>query len=221
MGLVDAFSDAFAALGGEVVVTARIDDQQTDMSDVLSTLAAATPEGIFFPLYDDDGKTFVEQARMVNTLEGVELIAADAVLTPEFLRTPMSEDVYIAGPVLNFGSDNVNNVTGKNEDAVRGEAEATYGDPLSVVFWQHAYDATTLLLDAIQAVAVQEDGKLYIDRAELRETIGETDGFQGLTGVISCDDFGDCGTGRTDIFHHTDSGMPDPSGLPVVYQFAP
>ena len=221
VGLVNAFSVAFAELGGEVVVTARIDDQQADMSDVLSTLAAAMPEGIFFPLYDDDGKTFVEQARMVNALGAAELIAADAVLTPEFLRTPMSEDVYIAGPVLNFGPDNVNNMTGKNEDAVRDAAEATYGDPLSVVFWQHAYDATTLLLDAIQAVAVQEGGKLYIDRAELRQEIGETDGFQGLTGVISCDDFGDCGTGRTDIFHHTDSEMPDPSGLPVVYQFTP
>ena len=223
VGLVNAFSVAFEGLGGEVVVTARIDDQQMDMSDVLLTLVTARPEGVFFPLYDDDGKTFVEQARMVDALGvlGTEFIAADAVLTPEFLRTPESEDVYIAGPVLNFGSDNVNNVTGKNEDAVREAAEAVYGDPLSVVFWQHAYDATTLLLDAIQTVAVQEDGKLYIDRAELREAIGETDGFQGLTGVISCDDFGDCGTGRTDIFHHTDSEMPDPSGLPVVYQFAP
>ena len=221
VGLVDAFSDAFEALGGEVVATARVDDGQTDMTDALTNLEAAEPEGIFFPLYLKEAKPFVEQLRGLNVLKEVELIAADALFTPEFLRMPESEGVYMAGPVVTFGPDNVNATTGKNEDAVREAAEATYGNSLKVNFWQHAYDATTLLLDAIQAVAVQEGGKLHIDRAALREEIGQTVGFEGLTGVISCDDFGDCGSGRTDIYHHTDAEVTDSSELPVVYQFTP
>ena len=221
VGLVESFSDAFEALGGEVVVTARIDRHQTDMAGALATLAAVEPEGIFFPLYGEEAKPFVEQVRASAGLKEVVLIAADTVFTTEFLRTPESEGVYMVGPVVNFGPDNVNVATGKNEDAVREAAEATYGDSLKVNFWQHAYDATTLLLDAIRSVAVQEGGKLYIDRAALRQEIGETDGFQGLTGVISCDDFGDCGTGRTDIFHHTDAEVTDSTALPVVYQFTP
>lgn len=223
VGLVKAFSDAFTALGGEVVATYRIADDQTDMTDALGTLAAAEPEGVFFPLYAIEAKSFVEQARAHADLKETDLllIAADAVFTTEFLRTPESEGLYMAGPVANFGPDNVNAVTGQNEDAVREAARTLYGDPLKVNFWQHAYDATTLLLDAIEAVAVQQDGKLYIDRAALREQIGATDGLQGITGVISCDAFGDCGTGRTDIFHHTDSSVTDSSQLPVVHQFAP
>ena len=31
-----------------------------------------------------------------------------------------------------------------------------------------------------------------------------TNGFRGITGAISGDEFGDCGTGRVDITHHTD-----------------
>ena len=55
----------------------------------------------------------------------------------------------------------------------------------------HAYDATTLLLHAIEAVAVAEDGKLLVDRAALRQQLSATTGFKGLIGTLSCDDFGD------------------------------
>ena len=220
VGLVQAFSDAFEELGGVVVESARINDGQVDMTDALDTLAAASPEGIFFPLYDIEGKPFVEQARVFDGLSDVMLITGDALLTEEFLRTSESEGVYMAGPPLNF-PDNVNAATGKNEDEVRNAIADTYGDPPGVPFWQHAYDATTLLLAAIESVAVVEGGTLHIDRAALREEIGKTDGLQGLTGAISCDDFGDCGTGRTDVYHHTDSSMMDPAKVPVAYEFAP
>ena len=212
-GLANAFRDAFEGLGGEVVATARIEFDQMDMTDALATLASAEPEGIFFPLYDAEGIPFVEQARALASLDGVDLIAADGVLVTKFLETPESEGVYMAGPVLNFG--------GADEAAVRQAADATYGDPLSVAFWQHAYDATMLLLDAIQSVAEQKGGQLHIDRAALRQAIGETDGFQGITGMISCDEFGDCGTGRTDIYHHDDLDVTDPAEVSVAYQFTP
>ena len=219
-GLANAFRDAFEGLGGEVAATARIEFDQTDMTDALATLAAAEPEGIFFPLYDDEGIPFVEQARALASLDEVELIAADGVLVTDFLETPESEGVYMAGPVLNFPV-NVNAVTGQNEAAVRAAADATYGDPLRTLFWQHAYDATTLLLDAIRSVAEPQGGVLHVDRAALRQKIGETAGFQGLTGMISCDAFGDCGTGRTDIYHHADLDVTDPAEVAVVYEFMP
>ena len=219
-GLANAFRDAFEGLGGEVVATARIEFGQTDMTAALTALAAAGPEGIFFPLYDDEGIPFVKQARELASLDAVELIAADGVLVTAFLETPESEGVYMAGPVLNFPG-NVNAVTGQNEAAVRQAADATYGDPLRTLFWQHAYDATTLLLDAIQSVAEPQGGVLHVDRAALRQKIGETAGFQGLTGMISCDAFGDCGTGRTDIYHHADLDVTDPAEVAVDYEFMP
>ena len=83
------------------------------------------------------------------------------------------------------------------------------------------YDATTLLLSTIESVAVVEDRKLSVDRAALREELSATAGFQGLLGTLTCDYFGDYGTERVDIYHHTDSSVTDPAQLPVVYQFAP
>ena len=48
-----------------------------------------------------------------------------------------------------------------------------------------------------------------------------TSGFSGIIDTISCDEFGDCGTGRAHISHHTDSAVTDPGELPVVYRFSP
>ena len=100
--------------------------------------------------------------------------------------------------------------------------EARYGgqSPVSP-YWAHAYDATTLLLSAISSVAMEVGGKLYIDRAELREALWATTGYQGLIGELTCDEFGDCGTGRIYIHHHTDLSITDPAQVPVVYRFSP
>lgn len=51
--------------------------------------------------------------------------------------------------------------------------------------------------------------------------MGATAGFPGLIGELTCDAFGDCGTGRVNIYHHTDTSIVDPAQLPVVYRFEP
>ncbi len=64
-------------------------------------------------------------------------------------------------------------------------------------------------------------GRLHLDRAALRGAMGAMTGFQGITGVLACDAFGDCGTGRINIYDHRDSSVTDAAQLAVVYRFAP
>ena len=218
--LVSAFGDAFAALGGTLGATARIEKGETEMASVLAEFAEAGPDGIFFPLFEVEGSPFAEQARAFDGLEGVTLISGAALLVSEFLATPQSEGIYFAGPESALGS-NVNAATGKSAEEVLDAFAAAYGKSPGTPYWAHSYDAATLLLGAIESVAVAEGGRLYVDRAGLREAIAATEGFQGLVGTLSCDDFGDCGTGRINIYHHTDAGIGDPAQLPVVYRFAP
>ena len=218
--LVSAFGNAFGAVGGEIAVATRINKGDTDMTDVLTEFAAAEPDGIFFPLFEEEGTPFAEQARAFDGLEDATLITGAALLVSEFLGTPQSEGMYFAGPESDHGA-NVNAATGKNAGDILAAYEAAYGGSPTSPYWAHAYDATTVLLTAIKSVAVEEGGKLYVDRAALREEIGATAGFQGIIGAISCDDFGDCGTGRINIYHHTDTSITDTAQLPVVYQFAP
>ena len=218
--LVSAFGDAFRALGGQVAAIAQIQKGDADMTAVLAEIAAAGPDGIFFPLFEVEGSPFAQQARAFDGLEGTALITGAALLVSEFLGTPQSEGIYFAGPETDH-SGNVNGVTGKLADEVLAAYKATYGASPASPYWAHAYDATTLLLHTIEAVVVAEDGKLLIDRAALRQQLSATADLQGLSGPLSCDDFGDCGAGRINIYHHTDSGVTEPAQLPVVYRFVP
>ena len=81
----------------------------------------------------------------------------------------------------------------------------------------NGYDATTLLLAAIAQASVVDGDTLRIDRGTLRDVLGRTERFQGLVGTLTCDDFGDCGTGRSVIHFHEDSSVTDPSLIPIVY----
>lgn len=218
--LVSAFGDAFSAIGGEVAVSTQIEKGQTDMTSVLTEFAAATPDGIFFPLFDEEGIPFAKQAREHDSLKDATLITGAALLDSKFLATPQSEGVYAAGPEADLGS-NVNATTGKSVDEVLAAYTAAYGGFPGTPYWAHSYDATTLLLNAIEIVAGEDDGKLYVDRAALRRELHHTSGFQGLIGTFNCDEFGDCGTGRINIYHHTDLNITDPAQLPVVYRFSP
>ena len=217
--LVEAFADAFSALGGSVPSQAEIAKGQTDMTEALTAFAAAGPDAIFFPLFVTEGSAFAAQAQAFDGLEGTTLISAAALLVGQFLATPQSEGIYFAGPEADFRSD-VNEATGRSGEQVLAAYDARHrGFPPSP-YWAHAYDATTILLSAIEAVAVEEGDMLHIDRMALRAQVRATS-MSGLVGTVACDRFGDCGTGRMNIYHHTDRNITDVSRLPVVYVYNP
>jgi branched-chain amino acid transport system substrate-binding protein len=71
-------------------------------------------------------------------------------------------------------------------------------------FHAHAYDAYMVLMEAIKKVGVKlSDGSLFIDRQKLRDAVGATKDYAGITGPISCDQFGDCANPRISVFQAT------------------
>ena len=156
----------------------------------------------------------------VAGLEEVTLIGGAALVVSEFLAIPESEGVYLPGPDLHFDA-NVNEATGKSGATLAAEYRERYGEAPTSAYMPHGYDAATMLLRAIEQVAVVDGDTLYIDRAKLREALTGLSGFEGVIGTISCDEFGDCGVGGVEIAHHTDSSVTDVAELPVVYRFAP
>ena len=215
-GITDAFTAEFEELGG-TVDSASINKGDTDMAPTLTQISAGGPDGLFLPLFPDEASHVVRQVGQIAGLGDVELIGGAGVLTAEFLAIPESEGIYLPGPDLSFGS-NANEATGKTFNGLLADYEERYGEAPTSNYMVYAYDATTMLLRAIEEVAVADGDSLYIDRSKLREALSD---FKGIIGVITCDEFGDCGTGRVQISHHTDSSMTDIAELPVVHRFAP
>ena len=220
-GLAQAFADAFTALGGEITGFTGVNKEDTDMVPVLTEVAAATPEALFFPIFPPAGNFIADQAPGVSGLEGTVLLGADGLLVDNFMETPESEGVYMSGPDTRFG-ENTNASTGKTANEVLDAYNSAYGEAPSAAFWGHSYDATAMLLDAIAAAStVDGDGNLVIDRQGVRDALTNLSGYSGIIGTINCDDFGDCGSQKITIIEHLSADDIEASKANVVFEFAP
>ncbi len=144
----------------------------------------------------------------MSGLEGVILFGADGLFVTDFLALPESEGMYFSGPDLQFEGAGF---TGVSYTDLRTRYEENYGEPPLAAFHAHTYDATMMLLNAIESVAVAgPNGEWWVDRQALRDALYALADFSGVTGSLSCDDFGDCGSQSVAIFFHEDSTSEDP-----------
>ena len=217
--IANAFAVEFRARGGAVPVIARVEKGQTDMTVVLAEIAAAAPDGVFIPLFQSEAASLIQQAVKSDALGGATMIGGAATLTTTVLALPEAEGLHFSAPDPGDGG-NTNQVTGRSAADVLAAFEAAFGGPPTSSYWAHGYDATTLLLSAIAQVAVVDGDTLSIDRAALRDALDGTTDFRGILGTLACDEFGDCGVGRSVIRLHADPSVTDPALLPIVYRGA-
>ena len=220
-GLAQAFANAFESLGGTITGFTAVNKDDTDMVPALTEIAAGSPQALFFPIFQPAGDFVADQAPGVAGLEETVLLAADGLLNSNFLGLPQAEGIFLSGPDTRYGT-NVNQSTNKTADDFLAAYEAEYGETPAAPFWAHAYDATTLLLDAVKAASWVQDGTLMIDRAGIRSHLDAVSGYSGLIGTLSCDAFGDCGAARITVIetlggeHNADASMSN-----VVFSYIP
>jgi branched-chain amino acid transport system substrate-binding protein len=186
--LQQVFADEFVALGGEIVIQEQVGKDTTDMTPVLTRVAGAAPEVVYFPIFVQAGGYIAAQAKDVPGLADAVLIGSDGMFTADFVKAagPAAEGMYLSSP--NFSAFQA----GYADFLPKYEAKAG-SKPISA-FHAHAYDAFNILYAAIEKVAVKgSDGSLTIGKKALRDAIYATKDLQGLTGVLSCSASGDCG----------------------------
>lgn len=219
-GLTSAFEAAFTELGGTITVHTSIPKGTTDAAPVLTEVAATSPEGVFMPIFIAEATAIAQQKGNVAGLEDVAFMGADGILSPAFIEdVPESAGFYFSGPDLRFG-ENTNESTDVNATEFLAAYEAEHNEAPTAPFWAHAYDATTLLLQAIEKVGVVDGDTLHIDRAALRDELTATSGYSGIIGTINCDEFGDCGAAKITVIHNEDNVYANATEN-VVYSFVP
>jgi branched-chain amino acid transport system substrate-binding protein len=149
-------------------------------------------------------------------LENVVLMSAEGLYLEAFLGAVGEAGVglYMVIPAKPEGPDH---------DVFVFRYRAKYGEEPTTSYYAHWYDAANMLFNAIEAVAVQEeDGRLHIGRQALRDALYATAGYQGLTGSLTCDEYGDCGMARFEVVRLNDptAGLAGLAGN-VVYTYPP
>ncbi len=219
-GLTQAFQDFFERDGGVVTAATAINKEDTDMVPVLTEIAASAPELLFFPIFQPAGDFMADQAPGVSGLEGTVLMGADGLLNLDYLALPQTAGMYLSGPDTRFGS-NQNESTGRTADEFLTAYQELYGEAPAAPFWAHAYDATTLLLEAIEAASYLDGDSLIVDRQGIRDYLDAVEGYGGLIGTINCDEFGDCGASRITVVQNIGGEENAEASMQnVVYSYA-
>ena len=211
--LANVFAEVFKELGGEVVAQEAVNVGDTDMRPVLTTIAAAGPDLIYYPIFIAEGALITRQAKEVSGLEDVILMGADGMFSPDFMEAAGDAAVgaYLTSPDFTAFAGGYKEFLRKHEEK--------YGEKPLSAFHAHAYDGTMLLFYAISQVAVEDaEGTLYIPRQALRDALASVKNFQGLTGNLNCDVNGDCADPHIAVYQITNAdewNPDDPNKSPV------
>jgi branched-chain amino acid transport system substrate-binding protein len=183
--------DNFIELGGTVTAQEAVQKGQTDMSAVLTTVAAsnsgAAPDVLYFPIFTAEGGFIAAQVRDVAGMEDVVLIGSDGLFSGDFVAAagPNAEGMYLSSPDFSkFPAGYAGFVS---------KYEAKFGEKPIQIFHAHAYDAANILMNAIEKVAIKSGETVYIGKKALRDAIYATKDFAGITGTLTCGQYGDCG----------------------------
>lgn len=188
--LQQVFADEFESqCGGTITAQEAVAPTDTDFRTLLTTIAAGNPELIYYPIFTAGGALMTQQARETAGLEDVDLAGADGMQSQTFLSTAgaASDGVYTSGPDLAFTN------TFYQDTFLPAYYELCGCDATLSVFHAHAFDAASIVLDAIDEVSLEgSDGTLFIPRTALRDAVFATSGYEGITGNLTCDENGDC-----------------------------
>lgn len=196
--LQQVFVDEFKKLGGTVTVQEAVSKGSTDMKPVLTAIAATNPQVIYYPIFVAEGGFITAQAAEVPGLENVAKIGSDGMFSADMLKGagPAAEGMYLSSPDFTAFQAGYQDFLAKHTTKYGGA-------PLSV-FHAHAYDATNILFNALEKVAVTgPDGTIYVPKKALRDAIFATKDHKGLTGTLSCGQYGDCGAPIIGVYQVT------------------
>jgi len=228
--LAAAFKERFEMLGGTVVSATTIDPDlgsgadrggeagaiDEELARALDAAAQARPDVAFLPLMPAQLLALSSGWEDRAPLRAAERLTSSRAMTEVFLGDAASSGHLIVAPVLRF-PEATSSITGMSSSQVEERVASLSGVREPSGWWAHAYDATTLLLRALENVSlVDVDGSLVVSRSELRSSLARL-AFGGLTGDVACDDLGDCGSRRFEVHRHDDASLAALSEITLLW----
>lgn len=186
-GLTSGFKKAFTDLGGEVILDTSVTKGDHDMLPVLVAVSNSGAELLFFPLFQPEGNHILLQAKKLPVFDNIHLFSDGALIEKSFLDAvgESAKGMCFIGPVP---------PSGPAVEQMNSDYHNRFREAPAVNYYLTAVDAAELLFQGIEQAAIYDAyGNLYIGRKKLRDSLYATKKMQGVTGLLSCDQFGDCG----------------------------
>jgi len=169
-GLAEEFRKAFEAGGGKVVVWESFVKEDTDFSAILAKVKAANPDVFYIPTYYDKLNLIASQAKQRGIT--TPLLGGDGWDSPDTDLAAADGGYY----TNHYSPEDTRPIV---QDFVK-RYQARFGsvpDALAAL----AYDATNLLLQAIQDTGVDDPSKVKDTLAAIR--------YEAVSGLITFDQY--------------------------------
>ena len=181
-GLVNSFTENFKKLGGSVVAAETINPDESNFSAVVSKVAPSSPQAVYY------GGEYPQAGPLSQQMKAgglnVPLVGGDGIFDPEFIK--------LGGTATN--GDLATNVGAPADSTEAGKkfladyAAAGFPDP-SAAYGAFSFDAANAIIQGMKtSLASASDPKSA--REATIKAVGQVS-FQGVTGKVSFDEFGD------------------------------
>lgn len=171
IGVKDALISKATELGAQITdVETYVGGQDRDFSVQLTKIAATKPDVIFCSSYSPEGAMIAQQARGLGI--NTQLVFPDASATPDFLK--LAGDAANGAILTTYFNRDIPDPKAK---ALVDKYEAKYNEPTFVTV-PYTYDAIYVMADSIKRAG-------SLDPAKIRDAIGSTKDFPGVTGPIT------------------------------------
>jgi len=173
-GLSKAFQETFKELGGNILAVEAYQARDTDFKAVLTNLKGLNPEFLFVPGYYEEVGLIIRQARELGL--NVPILGGDGYESPKLVEIAGKEalnDIYYSSH-YSSQDDSENVVKFKESFKAKYNKEPDAFNALG-------YDMAYLFADALERAG-------EADTEKLKEALEATEGFEGVTGVLTIDE---------------------------------
>ncbi len=77
-------AERFVESGGELLYAGSINVGDTDMTAILTEIAADPPDILYFPIFEPEGSFIAAQVPSIVGLEEIQLMSADGLMVASF-----------------------------------------------------------------------------------------------------------------------------------------
>ncbi|MFC1412323.1 branched-chain amino acid ABC transporter substrate-binding protein [Streptacidiphilus sp. N1-12] len=184
VGLVGTFETEFKTLGGTVAGQDHVTDGTKDFSALVSKIKASGADLVYY------GGQYPEAGPLSGQLKAaganIPLIGGDGIYDPAYIAAANGKAngdyaTSVGAPVETLDSA---------KTFVANYDKGGYSTPYAA-YGGYSYDSAWAIIEAVKAVAAANSGKLPANPRQAIEDAMSKVNFQGVTGTVSFDEFGD------------------------------
>ena len=187
-GVAEEFTKAVKASGGAIAATQFTTDKATDFTAILTAIKAAKPDVIFFGGMDAVAGPMIRQMKQLGITS--KFMGGDGICSGELPK--LAAGAMADGQVVCAEAGGVEGTQKAGMDEFYKNYKAKFGIDVQV-YSPYVYDALNVMVAAM-VKAGSADPKVYLP------VLAKTEGYKGVTGIISFDEKGDVKNGALTLY---------------------